>query len=216
MSKKIIGIVGFKGSGKDTVGKILQKEYQFITTSFAKSLKQALCAMFGWKPHMLEGKTPSSRKWREQPDVWWSQAMDQEVTPRKIMQKFGTGIVRKRLHNRFWVLRLQRELEQMNGNVVVTDVRFPDEIQMIRDQGGVILRVRRGPDPSWYNQAAWFNKQPGWVRPMLLWFLPNLNYIHESERNWIGYPVDHTIENSGTLEELEQQVHDFVKPLLER
>ena len=41
--------------------------------SFAKSLKDAVASMFNWDRSMLEGDTESSRYWREQPDLYWSE-----------------------------------------------------------------------------------------------------------------------------------------------
>ena len=70
----IIGLVGFIGSGKGTVGDILETQ-GFSKDSFAKPLKDACSIMFGWPREMLEGDTEVSRKWREEPE-WYKLAED--------------------------------------------------------------------------------------------------------------------------------------------
>jgi hypothetical protein len=87
--KQIIALVGFQGSGKDTVGNILKNEYGFCTTSFAKPLKAALSDMFGWDPSLLEGITPESRSWREMPDPFWSEHFHKPIIPRFMMQQLS-------------------------------------------------------------------------------------------------------------------------------
>lgn len=215
MSRQIIALVGFKGSGKDTVGAILKRKYGFRTTSFAHALKRALCVMFDWQPRMLEGVTPASRTWRETPDAWWSEKLGREITPRSMMQEFGTQLVRHRLDSSFWVHRTELELNQMPESVVVTDARFPDEIAMIRSKGGIIVRVDRGENPNWVSHATWINQQPRWIQKlMLMLFMPHVAAVHESERAWLGQKVDHVISNQGTLAELEAQVDQLMQQLM--
>ena len=78
----LIGVVGLIGSGKGTVSDRLAEKHGFRKDSFAKSLKDAVSSMFNWDREMLEGKTESSRHWREQPDKFWSEKFGKEVTPR--------------------------------------------------------------------------------------------------------------------------------------
>ncbi len=53
----IIGIVGFKGAGKDTAGNFFEQNHGFDPDSFAAPLKDAVAAIFGWPRHLLEGDT---------------------------------------------------------------------------------------------------------------------------------------------------------------
>ena len=62
----IIGICGLIGSGKDTIADILVQEKNFEKLSFADKLKDGVASVFGWDRQMLEGKTDSSRSWREE------------------------------------------------------------------------------------------------------------------------------------------------------
>ena len=77
----LIGLVGLIGSGKDTVADRLVQKHGFQRDSFAKSLKDAVASIFGWDREMLEGQTKESRQWREQPDKFWSEKFNKEITP---------------------------------------------------------------------------------------------------------------------------------------
>ena len=213
MSKRhIIAIAGFKGSGKDTIGEILKKKYGFASTSFAKSLKNALCAMFGWQPHMMEGISPESRQWREQPDPYWSAQFNRNITPRNMMQEFGTEVVRGNLLDSFWISATKKELVNISypKSVVVTDARFRNELNMIRSLNGITIRVVRNTEPAWFAQAERVNKHSGWIKKALLWIYPQVRKIHPSERDWIGYDFDYIVYNNGTLADLEKQIDQIM------
>lgn len=216
MSKThIIAIAGFKGSGKDTIGVILKRKYGFTNTSFAKSLKNALCAMFGWQPAMMEGITPESRQWREQPDPYWSAQFQRPITPRNMMQEFGTEVVRGNLLDTFWISATRKELINISypKSVVVTDARFRNELDMIKSLNGITIRVVRNAEPQWFLQAVKVNKHKGWVKKALLCIYPQVKKIHPSERDWIGYEFDYIIYNDGTLTDLEKQIDHIMDQL---
>ena len=66
----IIGLVGLKGCGKDTVADyFLAQQNNWIKGSFADSLKDTCACVFGWDREMLEGSTHQSREWREKVDT---------------------------------------------------------------------------------------------------------------------------------------------------
>ena len=100
----IIAVQGTIGSGKDTVAEYLEQKYGFHHVSFADSLKQALSAVFGWSEEMLMGRTPKSREWREQVDEWWSNRLGiKGLTPRWVMQNWGTDVLRNHFHSDIWM-----------------------------------------------------------------------------------------------------------------
>lgn len=213
MTKTIIAIAGFKGSGKDTVGDHLCGTHGFKSTSFAKPLKRALCEMFGWKHHMMQGKTAASRAWREQPDEFWSAQFGKPTTPRHIMQHFGTEVVRKHLLDKFWISSTKQELQNSVTSMVITDARFKNELDMVKQMGGVTIRVIRGSEPEWFNKAAWLNKHPTWLKKILGLMLPEVTAVHVSERDWIGWEFDYTIHNDGDLDQLYAQVDQIMKQI---
>lgn len=69
--QNIIGVVGFIGSGKNTVGNFLIDSLGYKQDSFAGPLKDCVSVVFGWDRQMLEGDTKESRAWRDSPDEWW-------------------------------------------------------------------------------------------------------------------------------------------------
>jgi len=136
----IIGICGFIGSGKDTAANYLVGWHGFRRDSFAGALKDAVAAVFGWDRELLEGSTPESRIWRETVDPWWSQRLGRpQLTPRWILQQWGTEVCRKSFHDDIWIAALENRLRTRTGHTVISDVRFPNEIATIRNQGGRVI-----------------------------------------------------------------------------
>jgi hypothetical protein len=199
----IIGLVGFIGSGKGTVGDILEV-HGFTKDSFAKPLKDACSIMFGWPRELLEGDTEVSRKWREEPDSFWSEKFGYSFTPRLALQLMGTEAGRNVFHQDVWVISL---LNRAKGkDVVVTDVRFKNEINYIQQNGGVIVRVGRGEEPDWYklaeDAAAGFSSAIMGMKD---------KGIHQSEWDWIGSEFNYIIDNNGTVNELGNKVKQLLQ-----
>jgi hypothetical protein len=204
----IIGVVGLIGAGKDTIADYLVNIHEFRRDSFAATLKDACSAVFGWDRDMLEGRTRSSREWREQPDSWWTQRLGHTITPRYILQHWGTEVCRQGFHDDIWIASLENKLRTAKDDVVISDCRFPNEIQAIRKQGGYVIRVVRGTEPGWYELALQAN-QGNYAAQKALKDLG----IHTSETSWIGTQFDRVIDNNGTLDELYAQVTDLVRDL---
>ena len=193
----LIGICGLIGSGKDTVAERLVNEHGYKRDSFAKSLKDAVASMFNWDRDMLEGRGESSRHWREQPDKFWSERFGREVSPRTILQQFGTEVMRGQMYDGIWV---DSCIGRYKGeNTVISDTRFPNEIKRIKECGGIILLVKRFQDPDWFTSYVEGNIEP--------------KGIHSSEYAWAKSEFDFTIENNGSLEELNEKVDGFIHRL---
>jgi len=198
----IVGLLGFIGSGKGTAGDIL-KDMGFTPLSFAKGVKDVAAEMFGWPRHLLEGDTDASRKWREQPDQFWSKEFGKEFTPRLALQLMGTEVGRDVFHEDFWVIKMKRYImSNPEQNFVITDVRFGNEMQFVHDQGGILIEIQRGIKPHWYDIAIKANRGDQKAERFML----NQSGIHESEWRWIGGHIDYIIENDGTLEDLKKKV----------
>jgi len=207
----IIGICGFIGSGKDTIADYLVNLHGFRRESFANSLKDAISYIFGWDRVMLEGRTKQSREWREQVDPWWSNRLGIEVTPRLMLQLWGTEVCRRGFHDDIWIASLENKLRNSTDDVVISDCRFPNEIKSIRDAGGIIIWVKRGELPNWYNWALSANQgETG----NMTWAISKHNLekagIHASETAWVGTKFDYTIENNGSLDDLFDQIKNLV------
>ena len=196
MSKQVIGICGLIGSGKDTVGQILVDEYGFTKLSFAGTLKDVTAVLFDWDRDMLEGTTPETRALREIPDPFWS--------PRVALQQMGTEVMRNHLHNDIWILTLQNKLRKLD-KVVITDCRFPNEIDFVKEHGEVWV-VNRGVQPEWWDVAVNYNTSPK------LYPGPSpedTHGVHASEYSWAGVDATHTLDNNATLEDLYSKVRSL-------
>ena len=213
----IIGICGWIGSGKDTIADYLVNLHEFRRDSWANSLKDAVSAVFGWDRELLEGRTRQSREWRETVDPWWAQRLDMpRLTPRYILQLWGTEVCRQHFHNDIWVASVENKLRKTTDDIVISDCRFPNEIAAIRKVGGRVLWVRRGPMPEWYECALrtlaagedlYLMEQRG------LGMSRQWPEVHRSEWAWLDTPFDLVIDNNGTMDELYSQVNDLVQDL---
>ena len=190
----LIGVVGLIGSGKGTVSDRLEQKHNFRKDSFARSLKDAVSSMFNWDRDMLEGKTDQSRAWREKPDVFWSKRFGKDVTPRWVLQYFGTEVMRQGMHDSIWI---DSCMARYDGKpTVIADTRFENEIKIIREMGGSILLVKRGQDPDWFTDYVEGNVVP--------------KNVHLSEYAWAKSEYDHLITNDGTLEDLHSKIDDLL------
>ena len=193
----IIGLVGFISSGKGTVGDLLESK-GFYKDSFATPLKDACSVMFGWPRELLEGDTEVSRSWREQQDSFWTEKFGYSFSPRLALQLMGTEAGRDVFHKDIWVISLLNRSK--NKDVVVTDVRFKNEIEYIQNNGGIVVRIKRGEDPEWVDSLTKINTQDKRIEYMEKFS------IHQSEWDWVGCDFNYEIANNGTIEELGNRV----------
>ncbi len=203
----ILGITGRIGSGKDTIADYLITRHRFKRMSYAEPLKDAISAIFGWDRELLEGMTKHSREWREQVDPWWAERLGiTHLTPRWVLQHWGTEVCRRAFHNDIWVASIQNKLRSIKDDVVLSDCRFPNEVDAIKKSGGMTIRVERGECPVWYKDALTVNKglnTPGYKEAQ--YRLENAN-IHASEYSSVGLLYDHIIANDGTVDELYRKI----------
>ena len=145
----IIGISGKAESGKDTAAEMLEviygnpeitfddycsKNYNRFanvnTVHFADTLKEAtqtLLHVGAWETNTQKGKKTT---------ITWL-----GMTVREFLQKFGT-CVRESIDNLFWIKETFASIDGWE-NAIIADVRFPEEIQAIKEKGGIILRLER-------------------------------------------------------------------------
>lgn len=180
----LVGLIGKKRVGKDTFAAVLVEEFGFARVAFADPLKEmaltidpevaidsdtwehlgVLVAQFGW-----EGA-------KEEPGV------------RRFLQRLGDGV--RQFDPEFWVTAGMRQMWNLRGHpatavgqpVVITDVRYPNEADAIREAGGILVRIERpGVDDG---------------------------DTHASETALDDYLVDAIVENDGDLADLRELAHD--------
>jgi hypothetical protein len=207
----IVGFVGFIGSGKDTAADYLVNFHGYRRDSFANTLKDAVACVFGWDRVLLEGRTAEAREWREQVDPWWAERMNMpHLTPRWVLQYWGTDVLRKGFHDDIWIASLENKMRKTGDNIVISDVRFPNEIKAIHTAGGIVVRIKRGNDPEWYQDAVNMNegcRNMSWL--MSTDKLKKLG-IHASETSWVGGNIDHTVYNDTTIDTLFDQIKTII------
>ena len=215
---KIISVSGFIGSGKDSVADYLITEHGFKRVSFASSLKDAVAAIFSWDRAMLDGLTPESREWRDQIDPWWAKRLKiKALTPRWVLQQWGTEVCRLHFHMDIWVASLENQLRSRTDDIVITDSRFKNELKSIKSIQGTTVRVHRGPEPEWYKAAADYNRGPdgntGWAIGKAVL---DRNHVHASEYSSVGLKYDYHLSNDDTLEALYSSVDVILSQLSDR
>ena len=207
----IIGVCGFIGSGKDTIADYLTNFHGFRRESFANSLKDAVAHVFGWDRTMLEGRTKQAREWREQVDPWWSERLNMpHLTPRWILQYWGTEVCRNGFHDDMWIASLENKLRNSKDDIVISDCRFPNEIKSIKNAGGIVIRVKRGDEPTWYEDAVNMNAGDRHMSYSISKERIKKLGIHASETAWVGTKFDYVLDNDKTIDNLFSQVKDLV------
>lgn len=140
--RKLIGISGKKKAGKDTAAlPLLRKGFKRL--AFADPLKRGVEEMFGWSAYETD-----TQEGKAKVDPMWN------VTPREVMEKLGTDIFRDQLtqifpelklsERSFWIQRMKSSLQNIKyrqSDVVIPDVRFPDEVDFIHKMGGKVIRI---------------------------------------------------------------------------
>lgn len=141
---QIIGITGRKFNGKDTIANFLRDKYGYHQIAFADPLKETCRILFGFTDEQLFGTL------KETPDADWF-----NLTPRQILQYLGTDIMRNQMtplspefEDKFWIKCVENKIkkilnENSNACIVISDVRFPNEVEMIKKLGGTVIRVSR-------------------------------------------------------------------------
>ena len=197
---------------------------------YAGKLKDIACLLIGCTREQLEDREfkekPIGPEWMK----WFTEdglppkknhaGVGEVLTPRKLLQLLGTEAGRNIIHPNIWVNALFANYKKIaynwdcDGNTtvegypkwIITDVRFPNEAQAIKDRGGIVIRVNR-------------NKQCGSCENIFIgnaecpacgsgnWVYGNIDSNHTSETALDDYDgFDYVIENDGTVQDLIDKV----------
>lgn len=141
--KNLIAFVGMKHVGKTTLATHLETKHNYQPLAFADPLKDSLSILFHKDRNVFDD--PIRKE---------SVMSDLNVTPRRLMQEFGTGICREALprllpelklrHDCLWLHLMDIELEkETKSNIIITDARHENEIEYIRKKGGHLVYIDR-------------------------------------------------------------------------
>jgi hypothetical protein len=180
----LIGLMGVKCSGKTTGATYLIKTYGFVEKSFAEPLKRACQELF----LLTDSQVFGTQEQKETPDPRWF-----DCSPRKMLQYVGTELLRDQLDKimpgigqnvftHYFKLWYEDAISK-NPNlcVVISDVRFQNEIDFIQNLGGKVIKINRSNVLS--------------------------DDMHQSElelQKITSY--DHLIENSSTIEHFYSEI----------
>lgn len=139
MSQTLIGVAGEKRHGKDTAAQALVEREGFLQVRFADALKGMLYTFYVYAG--LDDEEEIERRidgdLKEVPDPYLN-----GKTPRYAMQTLGTEWGRNLISDSIWVDTTKRCIDSFDGApVVISDVRFPNEVEAVRAWGGKILKV---------------------------------------------------------------------------
>ena len=212
--KKLIAITALRGSGKDTTADYIIKNYpNWEKDSFAGTLKDAVSAIFGLDRKMLAGETAEDRAIREKPDEYWSEKLGYEVTPRMLLQKIGTDILRDCFDKNIWINSLEHKLMNTDKNAIITDCRFKNEIDALKELGAIFIRIERDPLPKWFRECEKAGKKESNCQFFIDYQhmdIKGLKTVHQSEWDWIGYDdPKYILKNNGTFEDLYTQIRQI-------
>ena len=261
MQPNLIGISGKTGSGKDTVGKIIQcltanypteniveilkgiGDYKLLPFSdetnwqikkFAFKLKQIASILTGIPVEKFEDqdfkKKALGREWCY-PTEWQGREHWIEITSREFLQKLGTEAMRDRLHTNVWINALFADYKPQDGlkgfvftlkdggkqfvesqlsypSWIITDMRFPNEMEAVKERGGITIRVNRkikiGGDDYGYTYVD--VKQA--VKDGIM------AAEHLSETALDDAKFDYEINNDGTIENLITTIHKTLNHII--
>jgi dephospho-CoA kinase len=187
---KVICLTGVKRSGKDTVAEYLCQKYGYKNIKISAPLKESLKVLFGFTEEELEGESKDKNH-----EIW-------DVTPRKVMQFFGTEVMQYKLNDImpwcgrcFWIDRLIREnIDPLGADerVVISDMRFMHEYEKLVSLSceKVFWRIERDVNGEHRKEV---------------------NTEHSSESELVRIPVNNIVKNTGTIDELYKTIERILR-----
>jgi hypothetical protein len=180
----IVGLAGRKRVGKDSVANILINKYGYRNDSFANPIRKFIALLTN---SVNADETYQLDADKEEPIEWLG-----GISKRYMMQTLGTEWGRDLVHPEIWINALWRRVDVKNASVplVISDIRYEDEAQSVREKGGWVVHVCR----------------PG---------LPQTD-MHETESNLYIKKTDGIVYNDGDISALRSTVINGLMPAIEK
>jgi hypothetical protein len=176
----IIGLSGYAQTGKDTVANYLVESHGFIKISFADPIREALYRL---DPNIRVGEMVGASLANAVDNLGWEELKRLSSDARELLQRLGTEVGREMFGKDFWVEQAMSKAKK-HDKVVFADVRFPNELEAILENGGDVWRISK-PGVDAVNR-------------------------HLSETALDGYNFKRTIHNLSSFEELYSIVDYFI------
>jgi hypothetical protein len=170
----LIGIAGRKQHGKSTTASYIHDTYNYTIHAFADILKTVCHHVFDFTDDQLYGNA------KEVVDPYWL------ITPRYAMQTIGTDMFRKCFGEDIWIRIFNRKVSCLQ-NVVISDVRYQNEVDYIHNNGGIVINIIRTTAD---------------------------NYISDHESETQILQCDYTVYNDGSIEELYKKISNIIEHLI--
>lgn len=185
MTKTIIGVCGFKRSGKDTIADYIVSHYGFTKLRFADPLKQMCKHLFDFIDDQLESDL------KEAVDERWG------CTPRKAMQFLGTEIMQYKINELlpgidrgFWVKKMINTINHTpSDNIIISDLRFLHEYYALKEEYKNDFKVIK----IYKDHGSRFDDS------------------HASEVEWRSIPHEHHVNNDSSIADLYTSVDTILK-----
>ena len=166
---------------------------------------------------MMDSKQCTKEEYEEEVKINWQTAYKTVYTPRLLLQHIGTELFRNQIIDGIWVNALMSEYkpkEELVGttpeniqwgevypNWIITDTRFPNEHQAVKDKGGINIRVNRPKERELILRNA----------SSIIDTRKTLEPEHKSETALDNATFDYVILNNGTIEDLVNECRNIIK-----
>lgn len=185
----LIGLIGNSGTGKDTMADIIAKQYpNVVKRAFAAPVKDVARELFQFNDEQLYGNL------KDIVDPRWN------ISPREAFQIIGTNIMQFGIYSvmpqllakvpvrHFWVYHFKMFFQEIKDNqiVIVPDVRFQHDADIIRELGGTLIKINRSIN------------------------MDETKYNHLSEQGLNDIIPDYIIENNGSISKFESDIYELM------
>lgn len=172
---KIIGISGKKGSGKDTFYKLFNKHSPYIyqNAKLTDKLREIASNITGLPLSYFYDRN----KYDTHLDIWG-------MNIRQLLQKLGLEALRENFDYDVWLKTFFANYDK-EENYMITDIRFPNEIEAIREHGGIVIRLEGRSEDDGDNHGS-----------------------EHALNNFNDY--DYIIDNSGSIDNYENEILELI------
>lgn len=216
MTARLIGLGGFKRSGKDAAGDYLESKHDFVKMGMSDALNEAMLILNPWimldfnvKIGYRRSTTWEPVRYRDLHDAVGYVEAKKHSEVRRFLQILGTEVGRKMIDEQVWVRIAEKKIRDLlasGTSVVITAIRFPNELDMIKRLGGTLVWIDRdaekrsegtsearvGEDARFAGKAAYGAR--GAAEGTL--------ESHDSENSVSKFDFEAEIVNNSTLEDL--------------